>query len=129
MLGRSPFDDQSGQEFLQWFAHQGGVPSAVFDNVSPAGTDLAGATQLDIGLSVIRATAANAGVRLPDAAVGALVQVVNADGADTIKIWPNDALVTLDLIGLGVGLNTTLAAGATAQFTRVSSTEWLLIKP
>ncbi len=119
--GRSPFDDASGQQLIDFLANRGGVGAVVRD-VTATGSTIDDAFQSSAGTILVTTAAAGTGVRL-DATldVGQSQQVYNA-GANSVEVYPPDAgqRIALD----NPGDPTTLAVGDAKTFTRLSNTLW-----
>lgn len=128
-LLRSPFDDASGKEFLQWYGKQGGYPSAVYE-VETAGTTLDTATPIPLGTIVVRQGVAGAGLRLPNAPVDSVLTLIAINNVDpvTFKLWPSSSDVTVDFIRKAPGAFMSIDENAYYVFQRISDTEWAYIK-
>lgn len=124
LLGKSPFDDASGQEFLEWFGAKGGFPARVLAGITLAGTTIADAVQLSAGLSFVETALANEGGLLPDVGIGEAVPVVNGT-ANTIKVYPPTATQNISYGSDGAAVSLTTHTGA--LFIRVSQTRWVRI--
>lgn len=123
--GKSPFDDASGSEFLKWFSGKGGLPTEVLSGISTAGTDLAGATALSEGTSIVTTSSSNQGVRLPEAEIGQLVGVINST-ANTIKVYPPTSTQIISY-GSSQGAAASILTYVGAFFLRVSAVQWVKI--
>lgn len=122
---RSPFDDASGEEFLKWFAQQGGAYSQVFE-VETAGTTADDANQAYLGTNVVRATAAGAGLKAPPGVpVGAYFTVINASATHSMKVWPADSGINLNARSAVPGAAITVNTRTVAFFQRISATEFV----
>lgn len=92
---------------------------------SSAGVAAAGVSSLDNStlltteINEVSTVAANAGVRLPTAAAGKKVSIVN-NGANTLLVWPFSG----DDLGAGTNTNTTLAVGVGIDFHCYGSNNW-----
>lgn len=120
---KNPFDDASGQGFLQWFKSEGGFPLNV-QSVVPAGTDLHTAIPVGMGFVVVRSTVAGAGIRIPNAPIGSIFGAFNLDQSNHYNVWPNSETVTIDPVNLAPGAPDSLGGGHVLLLIRISNTEW-----
>lgn len=88
--------------------------------VSAAGSTAADATQLTKLVNVVTVVTAGQGVCLSDTyPVGAIVYVINADAADTVKVYPKTSGGTID-----GAASVNYAAGVKGSFCQVSAGTW-----
>jgi hypothetical protein len=98
------------------------IPS-VNASVAAAGTDQGGATALTKTVNIVTSATANQGVKLPTAAVGVSVTIVNTT-AVTIKVYPN----TSDVIDEGtVNVAVNLAPYSSVQLVAQDTQDWYRI--
>lgn len=121
---RSPFDDVSGKELLQFLANNGGVGAAIREYVA-AGTTLATAASTGLGTVSVTAAAANTGVRLSSSIpVGQSVLVYNGEAARAVKLYPPDDTQQIGDEGLGVAISVNALTSVT--LTRISDVLWIV---
>ena len=99
------------------------IESEVTTGISAAGIDQSGATSISARVNVVStATAASAeGVKLP-AATGSMakITIINADGTDTIKIYPASG----DDLGQGSNISRDLLTGDGITFVDYATNTW-----
>lgn len=88
--------------------------------VTAAGTDQSGATALTKTYNIVTTATADQGVKLPGAATGKKVTVVNAT-AVSIKVYP-DTSETINSLSANVAKS--IPAGATLDLVCTSGTAW-----
>lgn len=121
-VGKSPFDDASGQQLLEWLAAQGGVGSRV-QEYTAAGTTIADATETTLGSVYVTTTAASTGIKLFNSvAVGQSVLVYNG-GASTLRVYPPTVLQNIN--DEAAGDPVTILTLGTKTFTRISDLLWI----
>ncbi len=101
------------------------VAQAVASTLTAAGTTISDALALTSVMNNITTVAANTGVGLWDAPIGACLLVRNA-GANTLKVYPHSASGTMN--GGGAGGSVTVATGTLNLFFRLSSTDWIALE-
>lgn len=89
-------------------------------SVTAAGTDQSGATALTKTYNIVTTATADQGVKLPGAATGKRVTVVN-DTLVSIKVYP-DTSETINSLSANVAKS--IAAGATVDLVCTSGTSW-----
>lgn len=101
------------------------IRKSVTDSITAGSTQTqAGATALttDINRVTVVATASD-GVKLPTAAAGLEILIINDDSTDALQVWPN----TSDAIDGGAADavdSNTLAAGSSRRYIAVDATDW-----
>lgn len=98
-----------------------GVLASVDATVPAAGTAQSSATQLDTQVNVITTSSPSSnGVKLPDAAIGATINIVNVSG-ETVNVWPftNDKIDALATNSAYALINT-----GRKTFIKVTATQW-----
>lgn len=88
--------------------------------VTAAGTDQAGATSLTKTYNIVTTATADQGVKLPSAATGKQISVVNATTA-SIKLYP-DTSETINSLSANVAKS--IPAGATVDLVCTSGSAW-----
>lgn len=122
--GRTPFDDASGQQLIDFLNDRGGVGSTIHTYVA-AGTTITNATETTLGSVYVTDTPANSGIKLCDSVpVGNEVLVYNGDPAVTLKVYPPTATQQIDDNAVGVAVTVALLTPKT--FTRMSNTLWII---
>ena len=96
---------------------------SVGTGISAAGTVQGNATAITKEISVVSTVATDAGVRLPTAVAGMVLNIVNTS-ANSLKVYP----ATGGLINtLATNAAFTQPAGATLQFISTSTTQWYTV--
>lgn len=102
------------------FSAAGELTLSASATVSAAGTTQSGATALTKTYNIVTTATADQGIKLPSAATGKRVSVVNATSA-SIKIYP-DTSETINSLSANVAKS--LAAGATIDLVCTSGSAW-----
>ena len=96
---------------------------SVGTGISAAGTVQGNATAITKEISVVSTVATDAGVRLPTAVAGMVLNIVNTS-ANSLKVYP----ATGGLINtLATNAAFTQPAGGTLQFISTSATQWYTV--
>lgn len=95
---------------------------AVQNGITAAGTTIANAFVLTALVNGVSTAAASTGVQLPNVEIGVTVSVRN-NGANTINIWPDSSLNSINAGGAGAAV--TLTANNTGNYTKMSGTVWV----
>jgi hypothetical protein len=101
---------------------EGVLHSGAATGISAAGTTISDATDLASHFNNITTVAANTGVQLWAAPIGSQV-IVRNQGANTLKVYPEDA--SRDINGAGAGVAVSVAAGSMAIFWRTGAANWI----
>ena len=88
--------------------------------VTAAGTDQAGATSLTKTYNIVTTATADQGVKLPSAATGKMITVVNTTSV-SIKVYPDTSEA---INSLSANAAKSLAAGSTLDLVCVSGSAW-----
>jgi hypothetical protein len=91
--------------------------------VASAGTNIAGATQIDFGITVVTSNAAGAGVKLPIAPTAGVTEAsILNQSANALLVYPGAGN---SINSLGTSAPISVAAGATLFMKAATSTLWL----
>lgn len=93
--------------------------------ITAAGTTVADATALTAFVNNVTTVAASTGVKLPDAPIGSIVTVSNAQATNSLKVYPHSATATLNGGTAGAGVTATTAQAI--QCIRQSATNWIAL--
>jgi hypothetical protein len=93
--------------------------------ITAAGTTVADATALTAFVNNVTTVAASTGVKLPDAPIGSIVTVSNAQAVNSLKVYPHSATGTLNGGTAGAGVTSTTAQAI--QCVRQSATNWIAL--
>ena len=99
------------------------INGRVAATVSAAGTTLSDATQLDSTTNYLSTVAASTGVKLFNGEIGDTMTVYNG-GANPVVVYPHSSTGTINQLSAGTGH--TLATSTRADYTRVTSTKWIV---
>ncbi len=124
-LGKSPFDDASGQQLLTFLSEEGIGFQPVNAGISAAGTTIADATQLQHGTNNVETVAASTGVILPNVPYGTAIIVANS-GANALKVYPPDSAQIIGIAGTPGAANS-LASHAARLYLKISALTWAIL--
>jgi hypothetical protein len=118
-LNTDKYQSGSSPSFAD-LALTGSLTKSVAGTVSAAGTTQGDATALTKTINMITTATANQGVKLPTAAAGLTIKVVNTT-AVTIKVYPNTSDV-IDGGTVNVGVN--LSPYSSVELVAQDDTDW-----
>jgi len=118
-LNTDKYQSGSSPSFAD-LALTGSLTKSVAGTVSAAGTTQGDATALTKTLNMITTATANQGVKLPTAAAGLTIKVINTT-AVTIKVYPNTSDV-IDGGTVNVGVN--LSPYSSVELVAQDDTDW-----
>lgn len=106
------------------FISLGHYEYSIADGISATGTNQATAAALTKDINRVSSVASGAnGVKLPTPATtgGYRITVINADGSDTLNVYPS---TSAQINNLGAGTPLQLTAGSSIDFICTSSVQW-----
>jgi hypothetical protein len=102
----------------------GGMVFSTSGGLTAAGTTISDALALANlrMIHIVTTVASGTGVKLTNASTGQILWVTN-EGANALAIYPNTGSENIDALAAGAAYS--LAAGASRQFIKISSTKWI----
>jgi hypothetical protein len=102
--------------------------SLSYGSIVAAGANQGAATAITTDLVLVTGATGSNGVRLPTAAAGKRVTVINGDGSNSLKVYPANS-ATINITSSSLGTNNALDVGSYSSviFVGTSTTQWYTV--